>query len=144
MKKILSLLLAVLVIAAVLPAAAEDADPIIGFWYADMETADGPKSLGNQNFTRYIVVIAFEPDGTIIMFEVDFAGVQLTYDGKVVGEWEKTGSGYHTKVLGVGEYDAQLSQDQNELLAVMLSPDVLIRWRKMVRLDWYKDIVRVP
>lgn len=143
MKKIVALALAFLLLAAVLPAAAEEPDPIIGCWYADMETEDGPQSSDTQDFTRYIVVVAFEPDGTIIMFEVDFSGKTLKYNGKVVGEWEKTGSGYQTKVLGVGKYDAQLNQDQNELLAAILAPGVAVRWRKMIHMDWYEDLVRV-
>lgn len=139
MKKLISvfLLLALFLSSTVL---AEEADPIVGVWYACIDTKDLSKELSEQGYVYGVVLLHFTKEGEIIFAEIDFKGSS----GEILnpyyfGKWEKNGNEYKTSIIAGGVDRAWFEDD---LLYVSINKVQYHGFRKMTTIDMYYNIYR--
>ncbi len=147
MKKIISIL-SIVVIIAVLPVLsfAEEKDPVIGVWYANLPiTEDIPNYSEIKDFSRLLIVVTMHDNGDISYFEFDqhsdgkFDITQPSY----IGKWKIEGysrytTNYNVKVLGYGESKAYTKE--GKLHIKLFSTDTYFVFNKMIDGDWYTDL----
>lgn len=138
MKKLFSLILILALICPVC-ALADDVDPVVGVWYADLEFEDAPSFDGSQDYVSAILLLFVKSDGEIGFFELDFnKGGHEEIGPDNFGKWEKTGNNtYKFSIMGVGEYPAYIKN--GDLHAVILVKDCYYILHKMDRYNWYND-----
>lgn len=138
MKKTLSLVFILLILFTSI-SLAEEQNLIIGVWYADIEMKDGPKVPEYEQVIRIVVILTFEENGNITSHEIDYLNTNIeSQEPAIIGQWQKMGKYYITKILGVGENMAYI---QDEKLNIKIFDDVTYyAFRKMVPFGWYTDM----
>ena len=144
MKRTLSLILA-LAIALAVPALAlaDDPDHIVGMWYFAGYTEPIRANLGPAlaDVQYMIMMMLFEADGTIRIYEVDFTSTGCNpVDYGACGRWTKTNGVYSVAIVGVGEHTAYLNTISGEL-RVMYVPGVYYNLHEITDCDWFSDLI---
>jgi len=138
------LIIAILVLALVLPAAAmaEDQDPIIGCWYFLFDKRAYPE-IGSlfDNADISLSIYSFSQNGIIMSADTTVVGEEGTQRYIVAGRWEKKDNKYQYSILGVGEGEMIIEDDQLFFSVQDLQGYYMIL-RRMVPFNPYKDYVK--
>ena len=140
MKKLITV---ILILTLILPAAAsaDDPDPIVGNWYFLYDKSKCPELSSTFNgLDLAISVYWFTENGIIYSSEVSVLGEKGTTGYSPVGKWEKDDSGYHYSIIGIGESNLILENDEM-LLNLPTNPTFYMRIRRMLPFNPYQDYV---
>lgn len=140
MKKLFCVLLVFVLLFSASLAEETETDPIVGIWYANLELNGEITIPGYEDYTRFLVVLSFEPTGEIVRFEVDYKGKETEASAPfVVGKWKKTEDGdYSLSVVALGTEKAYI--EDGILYAMAVAKDMYYCFHKMISFDWYNDM----
>ena len=140
MKRILSLILALLILLTATVVTAEDKDPIVGGWYTYMEVQDGPMVDTLGNYTVLLIGLIFEENGSIRLFEHDFTPTDCNTSGPgFSGKWSvKADGSYDVSIMGAGSGTVYL---KDGILYLPMTESVYYAFQPFVHMDWYSDII---
>ena len=136
MKRIAALFITFVLLSAF--ASADALDPIIGVWYANIETRDLPQIDGYEDLIRSVMIMTFEENGNITYKSIDFKATTINEEpAAIAGKWENKLLYYNVSIIGGGEYRSYL---RNDILSISFDGQTYYMFRKMVPFDIYNDL----
>ena len=134
-------LIFVLILAMVpMIALAEEQDPIVGSWYLYYDLSALPEMASLfPGYTSMFSIYTFQSDGVIMLTENDVRSASdsdLLYNP--TGKWSKTDDQYSYSMIGVGEGNCHIENDD---LLISLQSGVDMRFHRLLPFNPYKDYV---
>lgn len=142
MKRILSLILALLILLTATTAVGEDDTEnlysIVDTWYCYMVLSEGPGYEQLADYEWILMIVQFKEDGRVIYSEVDAKNKDSTATTPTaIGRWSGSDGKYTVEQVGLD--NGMVYMYGNSMLYPISSGVYYTFWR-MRHLDWYKDI----